>query len=64
MAKEQDVWLLAAHERLKKMPAEALEIREMAKSNLRFFAKLVNPGYIYGDVHLQTFDWMQEYSLF
>jgi len=60
---EED-WLEAAERKLKYMPAQAKEIRERAKEDLFFFAKLVNPGYMYGSVHEELFRWMQEYSLF
>lgn len=57
-------WLIEAKKKLEKMPQEALDIRELAKQDLYFFARLVNPGYMYGDVHKECFLWMQEYSLF
>ena len=50
--------------RIRRMPKEALEIRERAKEDLCFFAQLVNPGYMYGSIHYDTFRWMQEYNLF
>lgn len=62
MVKEK--WLLDAEKRLEKMPEEAKQIRETALNDLFFFAKLVNPGYVYGDIHKQLFQWMQEYNLF
>ncbi len=46
------------------MPVEAKEIRERAMEDLFFFAQLVNPGYMYGSIHSETFRWMQSYSLF
>ena len=57
-------WLVDAYQKLEKMPDEAKQIRETAKEDLYFFAKLVNPGYMYGDVHKEIFRWMQSYSLF
>lgn len=57
-------WLVAAYRKLEKMPEEAKQIRETALNDLYFFAKLVNPGYIYGDVHREIYRWMQEYSLY
>lgn len=57
-------WLKAAYKRLDLMPAQAKEIREKAKEDLYFFARLVNPGYIYGEVHREVFRWMQEYHLY
>lgn len=46
------------------MPPEAKEIRETALDDLYFFARLVNPGYMYGDVHKEIFKWMEDYTLF
>lgn len=64
MAKEEDVWLKNALERVEKMPAEAKEIRETALNDLFFFARLVNPGYMYGDIHKEIYQWMQNYNLY
>lgn len=57
-------WLALAQNKLEKMPDDAKQIRELAKEDLFFFAKLVNPGYVYGDVHKNLFKWMESYSLF
>lgn len=64
MAKEEDVWLETAKTRLDKMPVEAKTIRETAMDDLFFFARLVNPGYMYGDIHQKLFTWMQDYTLY
>ena len=64
MAKEEDTWLAEAKKKLEKMPEEAKQIRETAKEDLFFFARLVNPGYMYGEVHKEVFKWMQSYSLY
>lgn len=64
MAKEEDQWRILAEQKLEKMPAEAKEIRETALNDLWYFAKLVNPGYVYGDIHRKIFKWMEDYSLF
>lgn len=61
---QEDDWLLDAKIKLKRMPKEALDVRERAKSDLYFFARLVNPGYMYGSIHAEIFLWMQEYTLF
>lgn len=61
--REED-WLSEAERKLRVMPEKAKEIRERALSDLYFFATLVNPGYMYGEVHREVFTWMQEYSLF
>jgi phage terminase large subunit-like protein len=64
MSKEEDDWLQRALTKLEKMPEEAKQIRETAMNDLFFFAKLVNPGYVYGEVHKEIFLWMQEYTLY
>lgn len=63
MQKEED-WLLEAKTKLERMPKEAKEYRELALNDLYFFARLVNPGYIYGDIHKEIYQWMQNYSLY
>lgn len=57
-------WLKEAHHKISKMPQAALDIREQAKNDLCFFARLVNPGYVYGSVHMEVYRWMQDYTLF
>lgn len=57
-------WLREAKEKIHLMPQEAKEIREVAESDLFFFAKLVNPGYVYGSIHKKIFKWIGEYNLF
>jgi predicted phage terminase large subunit-like protein len=57
-------WLIEAYKKIDKMPPQAKEVRERAKNELRFFARLVNPGYVYGSVHDEIFDWMQDYTLY
>lgn len=63
MANDDD-WLVAAQRKLDRMPERAREIRERALTDLSFFAHLVNPGYMYGQIHLGLFRWLQEYELF
>lgn len=60
----EDEWLIEAERKLKRMPEAAKEVRERAKEDLFFFAKLVNPGYMYGGIHREIFTWLQEYNLF
>lgn len=64
MAKDEDVWLKEAKLRLSKMPEEAKQLRETALNDLYYFARLVNPGYVYGDVHKKYYKWLEQYSLF
>ena len=61
---ENEDWRLEAKAKLKNMPEHAKEIRETALNDLFFFARLVNPGYVYGDIHKELFVWMQDYSLY
>src|SRR5438067_1905012 len=59
-----EIWQKEALSKLEKMPEEAKQIRQAALDDLFFFARLVNPGYMYGDIHKEIFAWMQEYSLY
>ena len=59
-----DVWQEEAQAQIKRMPPRAKEVRERAKADLYYFARLVNPGYMYGKVHEEIFRWMMEYNLF
>jgi len=59
-----DVWLKEVQRRLTNMPEEGKKIRELALEDLFFFAQLVNPGYMYGDIHKEIFKWMEGYSLY
>lgn len=59
-----EIWQKEALLKLEKMPEEAKQIRQAALDDLFFFARLVNPGYMYGDIHKEIFAWMQEYSLY
>ena len=57
-------WIKDAKVKLDKMPQEGKDIREAALNDLFFFARLVNPGYMYGDIHKEVFKWMEDYSLY
>ena len=61
---QEDDWLHEAQIKLKRMPEAAKEVRERAMTDLSFFARLVNPGYMYGSIHFEIFRWMQDYTLF
>lgn len=63
MANEDD-WLVEAELKLQRMPEAAKKIREQAIEDLYFFAQLINPGYMYGEVHRSVFAWLQNYNLF
>lgn len=60
----EESWRADAKRKLERMPEAAKEIREHALADLYFFAKLVNPGYMYGSIHREIFAWLQEYNLF
>ena len=62
--KDLDDWLVVAKGQIQRMPEKAREVRERGREDLYFFARLVNPGYMYGEIHRDIFRWMQEYSLF
>jgi phage terminase large subunit-like protein len=64
MATEGDLWRKEAATKLEKMPEDAKRIREVAKDDLFFFAQLVNPNYVYGTIHKDLFQWMQDYTLY
>lgn len=57
-------WLEEAHRQIDRMPQAVKDMRELAKSDLMTFAKLVNPGYMYGDIHKEFYQWIQDYALY
>ena len=57
-------WKREAANKLARMPKNAIEIRERSLVDLHYFARLMNPGYMYGSVHEDLFLWMQEYTIF
>ena len=57
-------WIAEAKMKIERMPEEAKQIRELAKQDLFMFARLVNPGYMYGEVHKEIFKWMEDYTLY
>lgn len=63
-AAETEPWLKSAVMQIKRMPEASYEIRLRAQEDLCFYARLVNPGYMYGSVHDEVFRWMQEYTIF
>lgn len=52
-------WLQQANRRLEMMPKEAKIIRQLALDNLNYFASLINPNRMYGDIHKEVYDWLQ-----
>ena len=59
-----DDWLQDAQRQLKRMSDDARGIRERSLNDLYYFAHLVNPGYMYGEIHREIFKWLEEYTLF
>ena len=57
-------WLRVAKAQIERMPEKAKAIRERGLEDLNYFAVLMNPGYMYGNVHRDIFRWMQDYDLF
>ena len=57
-------WLQEAVQKLHMMPDKAWDLRKQVLGDLYYFARLVNPGYMYGPIHRETFYWMQSYTLF
>lgn len=57
-------WREKAKIQLEKMPYEVKALREACKEDLRVFAKTMNPGYMYGEIHMAIFQWMMGYDLF
>lgn len=57
-------WLEEAQRKLASMPQQAREVREAAENDLFFFAKLVNPGYMYGAIHKEIYQWLSQYTLY
>jgi hypothetical protein len=62
--KQMDPWLKEALSRVDNMPEKVLEVRNRAKEDLYYFARLVNPGYVYGEIHRTLYRWMQDYTLY
>lgn len=60
----EDTWLADAALKIERMPDKAKEIRALAMQDLAYFARLVNPGYVYGTVHEDIFKWLTSYNLF
>lgn len=59
-----DEWMKAALNKVSRMKEEDKVVRELATTSLYFFAQLVNPYHLYGEIHEEVYEWLQEYSLF
>lgn len=57
-------WRKHAKYLLDSMPKEIKELRKSCLKDLRVFARTMNPGYMYGDIHMKIYKEMMEYSLF
>lgn len=49
---------------LKNMPPDIKRLRSNCLKDLRIFAKTMNPGYMYGDIHMEIFKEMMDFTLF
>ncbi len=57
-------WREKAKGRLKEMPRGIKTLRNNCIKDLRVFARTMNPGYLYGDIHMTIYKEMMDYSLF
>lgn len=57
-------WLTNSYDRLKSENDKFWLMRNTALNDLKFYAKLMNPDYEYGDVHMEVYDWLQNYCLY
>ncbi len=57
-------WRTQAAAQINRMPEEIKNLRRACKKDLRTFARTMNPGYMYGDIHMDIFKWMMDYDLF
>ena len=56
-------WREQAKQQEKDMPEEIKELRQACLDDLRVFARVMNPGYMYGDIHMEMYAEMMEYNL-
>jgi len=52
-------WLQQAKFKMNNMPQAAKDLKLAAEEDLFTFAQLVNPMRVYGDIHKDVFDWLQ-----
>ena len=57
-------WREEAKYQVDNMPKEIKSLRKNCLKDLRIFAQTMNPGYMYGDIHMSIFKEMMEYTLF
>ena len=53
-------WREQAEFNLKRMPQDIKDLRDSCFNDLRVFARTMNPGYMYGETHMDIFKWMME----
>ena len=56
----EKTWHELMQDKLERMPDTGKETRQRAMNDLTFYARLVNPGYMYGQIHLDIFKWLEE----
>lgn len=56
-------WRDKAKQQLRDMPEQIKELREVVLADLPTFARVFNPGYMYGDIHMEVYRDMMDYSL-
>lgn len=57
-------WQAKAQQSIKDMPSEIKALRKNCLNDLRTFARTMNPGYMYGDIHMEIYKDMMNYSVF
>lgn len=57
-------WRTRAKNLIKDMPKEISDLRNSCMKDLRVFARTMNPGYMYGEIHMEIFKEMMDYTLF
>lgn len=57
-------WRTHAEKLLEDMPKEIKALRQGCKDDLRVYARTMNPGYMYGDIHMEIYKEMMDYTLF
>lgn len=57
-------WRKRAARQVAQMPPEVKEVRELMLQDFWTFLKIINPNYVYGDVHKRVAQWFQKYNLY
>jgi len=64
MELRDEPWRIEAEQKLKEMPENIKALRQNCLDDLRVFARTFNPNYMYGEVHMDIYKEMMNYSLF